>query len=424
MHENLKISGIDVAALAETYGTPLVVMNENVIRDNMRTYKNSIDEHYDGKGLCAYASKAFSCVALIKIAKEEGLGVDVISEGELLTALKAGMPAERILFHGNSKTEAEITAALKNNIRRIVIDNKEELARVSKIAQSLGVVAKCLVRITPGIEAHTHDFVLTGNIDSKFGTPVENGAALDFIGEIIADKNIELFGLHCHIGSQIFELTPFVTAAEKLLSLMLEVRGKYGKILSELNLGGGFGIKYVESDDPINFGRYIETVSISVKKICGENDFPLPFIYMEPGRSIVGNAGTTLYTVSAVKEIPGVRNYVLVDGGMTDNPRYALYKSEYSVAVATKQGESKDFVATIGGRCCESGDIIAAEVAIEKPQAGDILAVFDTGAYNYSMALNYNRAARPAVIFAADGKSRIAIRRETPEDVVALDILD
>lgn len=419
---HLTIGGADAIELAREFGTPLCVMDENLIRKNARLYKESIDQFYGGKGIALYASKAFCCKAACRLADEEGLGLDVVSGGELATAIAANFPAEKICFHGNYKTPAEIEMALEYGIGRFVVDNELELITLNDAAAKRGVKAKALVRITPGVDAHTHDFIMTGKIDSKFGVPIEKGAALKFIGKILEQKNIELMGLHCHIGSQIFDLEPFCHTAEVMLDFMAEIKKEYSVTLPELNLGGGFGIKYTAEHDPIAYDKYIESVERVVAKKCAEHDLPLPYIYMEPGRSLVGEAGTTLYTVGSIKEIEGVRTYVAVDGGMTDNPRYALYEAEYTVAIANKINEPKSEVVTIAGRCCESGDLIQENAPLQKAESGDILAVFSTGAYNYSMASNYNRVPRPAVVFVKDGKARLVIRRETYQDVHALDM--
>ena len=412
---HLTIGGADAVELARTYGTPLYVMDENLIRKNARLYRDSIDRYYGGRGRVLYASKAFSCKAACRLAAEEGLGLDVVSGGELRTAMSVGFPPEKICFHGNYKTPEEIDMALDYGVGRFVLDNALEVERVGAAAAKRGIRTKCLVRITPGIDAHTHDFIMTGKIDSKFGTPIE-------IGEILKTEGIELVGLHCHIGSQIFELEPFRHTAEVMIGFMAEIRDTYGAELSELNLGGGFGIKYIESNDPVPYDKYIESVEGVIAEACRKHGLALPFVYMEPGRSLVGEAGTTLYTVGAIKEIEGVRTYVAIDGGMTDNPRYALYQADYTAAIANRINEPKSERVTIAGRCCESGDLIQENTPIQKCESGDILAVFATGAYNYSMASNYNRVPRPPVVFVRDGQARLVVRRETFDDVCALDV--
>ncbi len=419
---HLTLGGVDTLYLAEKYSTPLYVMDEDVVIKNCLAYKNSIDKFYGGRGKVLFASKALSAVFMYKIVKECGLGVDVVSGGELYTALKAGTDPADICFHGNSKSEQELFEAISQNVGRIIVDNKEELLRIEKIAGKLNKKVKILFRIKPGVDAHTHQFVMTGQIDSKFGVAMENGEALDIMRLAATLKNIEVVGADCHIGSQIFEVLPFKVTAEKMIDFMAQVRDEIGITLTELNLGGGFGIKYTEKDDPVPYEEYIKLVHDTIRETCDKHNLELPFIYMEPGRSIVASAGLTLYTVSAVKEIKDVRNYVLIDGGMCDNPRYALYKSEYSLCVANKADLDPDYVATIAGKCCESGDLIQENVPLTKPTAGDTVAVFATGAYNYSMASNYNRNPRPAMVALRGGKDRLVIKRETYEDIIKNDV--
>ncbi len=419
---HLTLGGVDTLYLAEKYSTPLYVMDEDVVIKNCLAYKNSIDKFYGGRGKVLFASKALSAVFMYKIVKECGLGVDVVSGGELYTALKAGTDPADICFHGNSKSEQELFEAISQNVGRIIVDNKEELLRIEKIAGKLNKKVKILFRIKPGVDAHTHQFVMTGQIDSKFGVAMENGEALDIMRLAATLKNIEVVGADCHIGSQIFEVLPFKVTAEKMVDFMAQVRDEIGITLTELNLGGGFGIKYTEKDDPVPYEEYIKLVHDTIRETCDKHNLELPFIYMEPGRSIVASAGLTLYTVSAVKEIKDVRNYVLIDGGMCDNPRYALYKSEYSLCVANKADLDPDYVATVAGKCCESGDLIQENVPLTKPTVGDTVAVFATGAYNYSMASNYNRNPRPAMVALRGGKDRLVIKRETYEDIIKNDV--
>ena len=419
---HLTLGGLDTVSLAQKYSTPLYVMDEDVVRKNCLAYKNSIDKFYDGKGKVLFASKALSAVFMYKIVKECGLGVDVVSGGELYTALKAGTNPEDICFHGNSKSEKELYEAISQNVGRIVVDNREELFRIEKIAGDLNKKQKILFRIKPGVDAHTHQFIMTGQIDSKFGVAMENGEAIEIMKTAATLKNVEVVGADCHIGSQIFEVLPFKVTAEKMIDFMAQVRDEVGITLTELNLGGGFGIKYTEKDDPVPYEEYIKLVHDTIRDTCAKHNLELPFIYMEPGRSIVASAGLTLYTVSAVKEIKDVRNYVLIDGGMGDNPRYALYKSEYSLCVANKANDAATYTATVAGKCCESGDLIQEDVALAPCKAGDTVAVFATGAYNYSMASNYNRNPRPAMIAISKGEDRIVINRETYEDIIRNDV--
>mgnify|MGYP006286925867 CR=1 FL=1 len=420
---HLSIGGCDCIELAKQFGTPLYVMDENTIRNTCRVYKSAMDKYYNGKGLVLYASKAFCSTAMCRIADQEGMGLDVVSGGELYTAIKAGFPMDRVYFHGNNKTIDEIDYALANNVKRIVADNIEELHNINQIAGRKGITAEISVRIKPGIDAHTHDFVRTGQIDSKFGVAIENEEAIEFVRECKRMNNIRLVGLHCHIGSQIFDLDPFILAASVMMDFISQIKNETGIEIEELNLGGGYGIKYVPGDDPIEYDHYIESVSEAVKKICNEKDLNLPFILMEPGRSITGPAGITLYTVGAVKEIKDVRKYVSIDGGMSDNPRYALYQSEYDAFIANRARAEKVEKVTIAGKLCESGDIIAKDIMMPEIKANDILAVIATGAYNYSMSNNYNRIPRPPVILIKDKNPRVIVKREDYEDLTRNDIM-
>lgn len=419
---HLTIGGVDAGDLANKYGTPLYVMDERTIRGHCRTFQQSIDDNYGGKGLAVYASKAFNCKEMCRIIKDEGLGIDVVSGGELYTALSVDFPPEKIVFHGNNKTEEEIKLALESGVGRIVVDNLTELRTIEKMAAELNKNPGVMIRIKPGIDAHTHNFIRTGQIDSKFGFALETGEAFEAIKEVLEQKNVTLKGVHCHIGSQIFEIDPFKAAAEVMLGFMAKVKKELSYEIKELNLGGGFGIRYLIDDDAKLYKTFMEQVSVTVKETCKRLGLNIPFIMIEPGRSIVGPAGTTLYTVGAVKTIPGIRNYVSVDGGMTDNPRYILYQSEYSIAVANKIDKPSDYIATIAGRCCESGDLVQEDAKIQTPEPGDILAVFCTGAYNYSMASNYNRVPRPPVVMIKDGESRVIIKGESYEDLVKNDL--
>ncbi len=419
---HLCIGGCDAVSLAENYGTPLYVMDENKIRQTLQAYRRSIDSHYENGGTVAYASKACSFMEMYRIVKEEGCSADVVSGGELYTAVMAGMPAERLYFHGNNKTDAELSMALSYGVGRIVVDNLTELYRLSAIAEQMDVTASVYMRITPGVDAHTHDFVKTGQIDSKFGFTLENGEALSCVKNALEASHIELKGLHCHIGSQIFDDEPFAHAAEVMLGFMNDIRSTYGVTLPELDLGGGFGIRYTQADQPLESEEYMARVADKIKSCADQLNFPLPFIVIEPGRSVVASAGATLYTVGGVKEIPGIRTYVSVDGGMADNPRYALYQAEYTALIANKALEDADQTVTIAGRCCESGDLLQEHTSLQEAVAGDILAVLGTGAYNYSMASHYNRLPNPAVVMVKDGNSRVVVKGETYEDLIRNDL--
>lgn len=419
---HLTIGGIDTVNLINEYGSPLYVMDEDLIRKNAQSYKSSIDKFYGGNGLVCYASKAFCCKEICKVMMDEGLGLDVVSIGELYTAHKAGADFKKICFHGNNKTDEELEYAVELKVGRIVVDNIYELERLDKIAEKKGVKANIMFRIKPGIDAHTHDFVRTGQIDSKFGFALETGEAMEAVKKAINCANINLKGLHCHIGSQIFAIDPFIEAAQVILKFIADIKKYTGWEISDLNLGGGFGIMYTEKDDPVPYEKYMEKVSVAVKESCESLGINLPFILIEPGRSMTGPAGITLYTCGGIKHIPNIRTYLSIDGGMTDNPRYALYKSEYDALVANKADKPKKSVVTIAGKCCESGDLIGEGMPIQEAEPGDIIAVCATGAYNYSMSSNYNRIPKPAVVFIKDGQSRLVIKRETLDDIIRNDI--
>lgn len=419
---HLTAGGIDTVELAKKYGTPLYVMDEQLIRKSCRSFKSSIDKFYGGNGLVCYASKAFCCKEMCRIMKEEGIGLDVVSIGELYTAVKSSFDCDKICFHGNNKTNEELEFAVENNIGHIIVDNISELERLSAIAKAKGVTAKIMFRIKPGIDAHTHNFVKTGQIDSKFGFALETGEAFDAVKKAVESENIILRGLHCHIGSQIFDIEPFESASEVMLKFIAKIKNELGFEIKELNLGGGFGIKYLESHDPVPYETYMERVSETVHKCCKELEINLPFILIEPGRSIAGPAGITLYTVGARKEIPNIRTYVSIDGGMCDNPRYILYQSEYEAIVANKASQPRDEKVTIAGKCCESGDLIGENMPLQHAESGDIIAVCATGAYNYSMSSNYNRIPKPPVVFINNGESRIVIKKETLDDIIRNDI--
>lgn len=419
---HLTVGGMDTVELAKEYGTPLYIMDEGLIREHCRSFRESMDKYYGGQGLVCYASKAFCCKAMCRIMLEEGLGLDVVSEGELYTALSVGFPTEKLCFHGNNKTDHELSYALENGVGRIIVDNIYELERLDRLAEKTGRTANIMYRIKPGIDAHTHNFIMTGQIDSKFGFALETGEAYEAVKKAIECSHINLVGLHCHIGSQIFDIDPFVKAAEVMLTFIAKIKDELGFEVKELNLGGGFGIRYTEEDAPVGYDKYMEKVSEKVKEVCAEKNVKLPFILIEPGRSIAAPAGITLYTVGGRKEIPNIRTYVSVDGGMGDNPRYALYQSKYDVEVANKANLPKTETVTVAGKCCETGDLIGEGMPIQPVEPGDILAVLATGAYNYSMSSNYNRIPKPPVVMIRDGKSRVVVKRETFEDIVRNDI--
>lgn len=419
---HLTIGGCDTVELAKEFGTPLYVMDENTIRNNCKSYVNSIQNYYNGNGLPTYASKALSCKALVQLINSENMGLDVVSGGEIYTAMQAKFPPEKIHFHGNNKTEAELKMALEYNIGKIVVDNLYELELLNKLAGDMGKNVKISMRIKPGIDAHTHDFIMTGQIDSKFGFALETGEAMSAVKKSFEYENVQLTELHCHIGSQIFDIDPFVSAAQVMMDFIGDIKKETGYVISELNLGGGFGIMYTDKDNPTAYDNYMNAVSKVVIEKAKEYDIPVPYIFMEPGRSIVGEAGITLYTVGGRKEIPNIRTYVSIDGGMTDNIRYALYESAYTVVNASKASQTPNEKVTVAGKCCESGDLIQKDTMVADVQVGDTLAVLSTGAYNYSMASNYNRNPRPAMVMVKDGKARLIIKRETYADLVANDL--
>jgi len=419
---HLCFGGADCVTLAQEHGTPLYVMDEVMVRENCRGYRDVIEQEYGGRGLICFASKALSCKELYRIVNSEGLGADVISGGELFTALQAGMPAEKLVMHGNSKSNDELRFAIKAGVGRIVADNLPELARIEKIAAEYHRTVSVMLRIKPGIDAHTHDFVRTGQIDSKFGFALETGEALEAVRAASAYEHITLVGLHCHIGSQILDTAPFAEAATVMVKFMQEIREKLGLTLPDLNLGGGPGIRYTEEDDPKAFGEIVRAILTALKAACAECEYPEPFVLFEPGRSIVGGAGLTLYTVMAKKQIPNIRTYVLVDGGMCDNPRYALYHSRYEAIVANRADQPRSESVTIGGKCCESGDLIGEAMPLQNAEPDDILAVLATGAYNYSMASNYNRNPRAEMVMVNNGAARTIIRRESYEDIIRNDV--
>lgn len=419
---NLEIGGCDTTQLAATYGTPLYVYDEALIRSKCRAFV----EAFRQSGFAfqvAYASKAFCTMAMCKLVEEEGLSLDVVSGGELLTALQAGFPAERIHFHGNNKSTEEIRMALDAKIGCFVVDNFYELYVLDEIAQERGEKVSVLLRVTPGVEAHTHEYISTGQVDSKFGFDVKHGQALEAMKYAHESKHLHLLGVHSHIGSQIFEVEGFVVAIKRLIELLDEAKQSFGFVSEVLNVGGGFGIRYTDGDTPQPAETYVKAITDTVREELTKREIPLPELWIEPGRSIVGDAGTTLYRIGSQKHIPGVRKYVAVDGGMTDNLRPALYQAEYEAAIANKMNQPETELVSIAGKCCESGDMLIWDVKLPPADAGDILAVPSTGAYGYSMSNNYNRIPRPAVVFVKDGEAELVVKRETYADVVSHDLL-
>ncbi len=419
---HLEIGGCDAMELVRQFGTPLYVMDEALLRDNCRAYVESFRQHYPNAEVI-YASKVFSTMAMCRLVAEEDMGLDVVSGGELYTALASGFPTGRIYFHGNNKTPEELEMALEARVGRYVVDNFGEMELLNELARQRKTKAKVLLRVSPGIDAHTHHYIKTGMIDSKFGLAIANGQAMMGVEKALGLKNLDFKGIHCHIGSQIFDLDSFKEAAATMMAFIRDIKAKTGFVCEELNLGGGLGIHYTEDDAPRPIGDLVAVIAAAVREAAADYGLPLPKVIVEPGRSIVGEAGVTLYTVGSVKDIPGIRKYVAVDGGMTDNPRPALYQAKYEAALANKMNLPAEDTVSIAGKCCESGDMLIWDVELPPAVTGDILAVSSTGAYNYSMASNYNRNRRPAVVFASGGKAELVVRRESYEDLVRNDVV-
>ncbi len=419
---HLTIGGMDTVALAKEFGTPAYIMDEAAIRARFRTYLTAARTHFGENALPAFASKALCFTEIYRIAAEEGLGIDCVSGGELYTAKRASFPAERIYFHGNNKTDADLAQALDMGVGTIVVDNADELLALDALASNAGKTQRILLRITPGIDPHTHRAIRTGNVDSKFGNAIVTGGAMEITKLALSLSCVRLVGFHCHVGSQIFDLSPFRDAADIMMRYIADVKRETGFVTEELNLGGGLAARYTEADATVDYADAIAKIAAIVRNKAQEMDVAMPRVILEPGRSLVAEAGITLYTVGGVKEIPGFKNYISVDGGMPDNPRYALYQSEYTALIANRAADPANYRATVAGRCCESGDLIGEDMPIQRASRGDILAVLTTGAYNYSMASNYNRLPRPPVILVRDGVARIAVRRESFEDLVRNDV--
>ena len=418
---HLYLAGLDVVALAAEFGTPLYVYDETTIRNRCRTYRDALAAHYPASGQAAYAGKALLCTAMAQLAAEEGLGLDVVSGGELHVALQAGFPAARIHFHGNNKSPAELAFALDAGVGRFVVDSFYELETLARLAAGRGAVAAIWLRISPDVDAHTHTYRKTGLLDSKFGFPLATGDATRAARQALASPHLALTGLHAHIGSHIFETTPFLRAVEAMLDFATEMRS-HGLELRELSPGGGLGVRYVESDPAAPIEPYVRAVSQAVVQSCRAAGLPLPHLVLEPGRSIVGQAGVALYAVGARKEVPGVRTYLSVDGGMADNPRPALYGARYTAILANKADRPPEETVTVAGKFCESGDVLIRDLALPRAAPGDLLAVPVSGAYNLAMSSNYNQAPRPAAVLLRDGQARLILRRETYEDLTRRDL--
>lgn len=419
---NLTFAGYDTVKLAKEYKTPVYLLDEERIRERCRIYLSAMKKHFGEGSTALYASKALSFKEIYRIAKEENMSVDVVSGGEIYTAKTSDFPMGNVYFHGNNKTDDEIEYAIECAVGYFVADCRDELYAINNIAQKKNIVQKVILRLTPGIDTHTYEAVRTGQVDSKFGTAIETGQAIEITEFALSLPNISLEGFHCHVGSQLFDAKIFCDSADIMLDYIAFVKEKLGYEAKILNLGGGYGVRYVESDPHLDIEKSIGELSVYIKKKCREVGINMPKILLEPGRSIVADAGITLYSVGNVKTIRGYKSYVAIDGGMTDNPRYALYKARYSSIIANKAREKADFCCTIAGKCCESGDLIAEDIMLQNPQRGDILAVMVTGAYNYSMSSNYNRIPRPPVVMLSKDQRRVVVKRETYSDVAKNDL--
>ena len=409
-------------ALTEEYGNPLYVMDEDQLRRNCRVYTEAMAEHLPKGSMPLYAGKALCFKGLYPIIQSEGFGADVVSPGEIYTALAGGFDPANLYYHGTAKTDWDIRYAIENHIGWFIVDNENELEALDRIAGEAGIVQDILLRITVGIDPHTQEKINTGRIDSQFGIAVDTGQAARFVAHSMELKNVRLQGFHSHIGSQIFDSQPFLDQVDRLLDFAADMRERFGFTARVFNLGGGFGVRYTEEDPEVDIPSNIRRIGKHLARGCEAFDYPPPRILMEPGRSIVANAGLTLYKTTGVKEIDGYLNYVTVDGGMTDNIRFALYQADYVITNASRMNDESSYLCTVAGRCCESGDRIAEDIFLQKPSRGDIIAVLGTGAYNYSMASNYNRVPKPAMVMVSGGKSRLVIRAQTFEDMIACEI--
>lgn len=421
---HLEFAGQDVTELATQYGTPLYLMDEDLIRANCRTYQRAFHKYFGDKARPLYASKANSFKRIYEIMKEEGMGIDVVSSGEIYTALQAGYDLSQAYFHSNNKTDEDIRYSMDHGIGYFVADNVEEVRAIEAEAARRAVPQKVLLRLTPGIDPHTYEAISTGKVDSKFGSAIETGQAEEITAFTLKQPHVELVGFHCHVGSQIFAEDVFERAAVIMLEFVAEMKEKHGFMAQQLDLGGGYGVRYVESDPYLDVDTKVGEVAKAIKDTCARLKIEMPEIHMEPGRSIVGAAGMTLYTVGTVKKIPGYKNYVSVDGGLPDNPRFALYHADYTCLLGNKMNEPANFPCSVVGRCCESGDIIQENVMVpESVGRGDIMAVCTTGAYNYSMASNYNRLPRPPIVMLKGGTEHyVAVRRESLADLCRNDL--
>lgn len=418
---HLEIGGCDTVALAEQYSTPLFVMDEAHIRHVMRAMKAAFQALHPQTEVI-YASKAFPCLAISRIVAQEGLMIDVASAGELFTALQADVPPERIIFHGNNKSREELEMAVRARIGRVIVDNEQEIDVLDEIAEALGATQKVMLRLTPAVDPHTHRYIAVGKTDTKFGLNIEGGGALAGLKKALTKKNLEITGVGCHIGSQILEADFFKLSATHMTQFLADAKEQLGFIAQDLDLGGGLGIRYLPEHTPPTFEEYAQIVVNTVKEQCAKHGLDVPRLHIEPGRSLVGEAGTTLYRVGTIKPVPGIRTYVAVDGGISDNPRPALYEARYHAMNASRANESERATVTISGKHCET-DTLIEDTEVAPPQTGDVVAVFSTGAYNHAMASNYNRFRRPAVVLVNEGQSDLIIERESLQDLLSHDLV-
>lgn len=419
---NFIFAGCDTVKLAEKYKTPLYVLSEDYIKARLREIsENFLDKH--PKTMAVYASKAFLTKEMARIIKESGIGMDVVSGGELYTAIQVDFPMEKIIFHGNNKTVDELELAIENNVGRIVVDHLEEMALIEEIAKKQNKKVHILFRISPGINTcHTHKYIQTGQVDSKFGIPLDEKTIREAMDKALSLEFTELLGFHFHIGSQISDNENHIKAIKIMTELMKKVKDEYGFVVKELNTGGGYGIHYTKGEERKPLAYFTDSIIKEIEERCREYELERPLVIIEPGRWIVGEAGITIYKIGAIKEIPGIRTYVSIDGGMPDNPRPSLYGAKYEGVIINKINEELTDIVTIAGKCCESGDILIWDLKVPKLETGDLLAVLSTGAYNYSMSSNYNKIPRPAVVMVSEGKDRLIVKRETYEDLLRNEI--
>lgn len=421
--DRLLFAGRDLRELADKYGTPLYLMDEERIREKCRIYREAMLEAFGENAMPVYASKACSFRRMYAIMREEKMGIEVVSPGEIHTAKSAGADLSDGYFNGNNKTDSDIAFAMDCGVGYFVVDNEEEIEAIGRIATERGMGQKVLLRITPGIDTHTYEAIQTGQVDSKFGSAIETGQAMNITKKSLATRGVELVGFHCHVGSLVFDSDTFLRSAAIMFAFMNEVREETGFVAKELSLGGGYGVRYTEADPELDLRANILSVGKEVSSLCEKFSYPQPKMILEPGRSIVADAGLTLYTVGTVKRIPGYKTYVSVDGGMTDNPRFALYGAVHLPVLPEKMGEKADLICSVVGRCCESGDILCEGASLPSSvKRGDLLAVLTTGAYNYSMASHYNRIPKPPVVMLRGEEDYVAVRRETFEDLTQFDV--